>query len=160
MTFSNANTSNPSAFTSRPADQNAAQNAATPAAPKVSRVLRLMMAIAMWLVGKMAQARTHDGAERMLKSKAIHAGIIAFLVLLAILPGTRAEKRRLWMSMFAKAKERTNAKLDKLYKAYLVWRQRKCWMWGGGFMNSALARMTDVFKGAPDGKSYDALIPD
>ena len=70
--------------------------------------------------------------------------------------GSREEKRAFIKRLFAESE----ARLDELYEKYRIWRQRKCWLWGGGFRASALANIPTVFTGARDLASFDALIPD
>ncbi len=83
--------------------------------------------------------------------------IFAVLGLLYILyPGTHAEKRAFLKQLVARHAE-TQA---RLYARYLVWRQRKCWMWGGGFPAGALTLVPSVLSAARDRHSFDALIPD
>lgn len=83
--------------------------------------------------------------------------LIAVLVLLlALFQGTRDEKRAFLKRLIAQHNEIQ----ARVYARYKIWRQRKCWMWGGGFRAGVLAAFRSGFTSACDKKSFDALIPD
>lgn len=79
------------------------------------------------------------------------------LTLLYILHGGSAEERRDFVERLLASQTK---RLDQLYAKYLLWRQRQCWNWGGGFRAARLGFVTDV-PGSPQAiPSFDALIPD
>ena len=77
---------------------------------------------------------------------------MALILFMVALPGTREEKTEFFHRMFERLHAKRNARLKALRTAYMVWRQRKCWMWGGGFRRCVLAILPDVFDGAKDEK--------
>jgi hypothetical protein len=77
-------------------------------------------------------------------------------MIIICLPGTCQQKKALLESHFSKAE----AKLGRLRAAYKIWRQRMCWMWGGGFMAAGLTGCEGGSLPALDLMSFDALIPD
>ena len=82
--------------------------------------------------------------------------MLVLALLLCLHGGTREEKKA-----FIKGLVDANEVLqDRLDAAYLVWRQRKCWMWGGGYFVGALLALPREITGAGDQKSFAALIPD
>ncbi len=82
--------------------------------------------------------------------------ILTLTLLLALHGGTREEKRAFLKRLLARHEERQ----ERLYARYLAWRQRKCWMWGGGFQAGALKSKPHAVFPAHDQTSFDALIPD
>lgn len=70
--------------------------------------------------------------------------------------GTREEKRAFLQDLI----DRHEETLDKICARRLIWRQRKCWMWRGGFYAGALAGLTAAVNGARVRLAHDALIPD
>jgi hypothetical protein len=159
MTYSNSGSQrpsqNPSPFTPDPADTNRIYTAA------IAPVVRAAMAV-MWVwVQRVAAAqaraeRTGCPRDRLI-SKLI---MMMFAVILTRLTGSNADKAAMLERMFMKVHAKRRKRLQDLYAKYLVWRQRKCWMWSGGFMSRALAAVPDVYVAAHDQKSFDALIPD
>ena len=88
--------------------------------------------------------------------KARKALVITLMALMCLHGGTR-EQKTAFLQDLIDTHERT---LDRIYARYRVWRQRKCWMWGGGFYKGALTALPTTCSGARDRKSFDALIPD
>ena len=97
-------------------------------------------------------------------TKKFNVAMLAMILFMCALKGTREEKTEFLWRMFEKLYAKRKAHMKELHAKYLVWRQRKCWAWGGGlgggFMAGALAILPNVFVAARDEKSFDALIPD
>ena len=151
MTFSNSKTFRRPAHSSSPVQTHAAYIAA------VSPTVQVLIAqLLMWLAGAggiSAQSSRSSRAAHAAKVTAVKSVIVMIMI---CLPGSYQQKNALLASHFAKA----NAKLGRLRAKYMIWRQRMCWMWGGGFMGGALAILPNVFVAALDQKSFDSLIPD
>ena len=145
MTYLNSKDQNPSPLTSTPVQTHAAYIAGV--SPVVQAVIAKLL---LWLAGA-----TSGNRNRVFGSGKAGAVISALVMIMICLPGSFAQKKALLQSHI----DKVAATCAKLYAAYLVWRQRKCWMWGGGFMSGALTGLCDVFAGARDQKSFDALIP-
>lgn len=88
--------------------------------------------------------------------KARRALVITLMLLMTLHGGTREEKAAFLKDLI----ERHEETLDRIYARYRIWRQRQCWMWGGGFYAGALSALPKAFTGARVPKSFDALIPD
>lgn len=82
--------------------------------------------------------------------------VFTLAVLLCLYKGTMEEKRAFLKRLMAKHQEVH----DRLYARYLVWRQRKCWMWGGGYRAGALSCMPNPTTPILASRSFAALIPD
>ena len=80
-------------------------------------------------------------------------------LIMATQAGTREQKTELLTRLFAKRGARRRIRLTKIYAKYLIWRQRMCWMWGGGFRAACVEVMRLEFISAQDQISFDALIP-
>ena len=96
-------------------------------------------------------------------TKKFKVAMLAMILFMIALKGTREEKTEFLNRMFEKLYTGRRAQMTKLRAAYIKWRQRKCWMWAGGLRGAALSRVTDVFAGGMiarrDDGSFDALIP-
>ena len=82
--------------------------------------------------------------------------VITLMALMCLHGGTRQEKRAFLQDLI----DRHEETMDRIYARYRVWRQRKCWMWGGGFYAGALSALPETIDGARVQLSFDALIPD
>ena len=94
------------------------------------------------------------GGKRGPKTKA--KLIFSLCLLFTLSCGSFAEKRAFLKRVLAHAKDTQ----DRLYAAYLVWRQRKCWMWGGGYAPGTVTGLPYVMSSLSAALSHDALIPD
>ena len=106
----------------------------------------------IWL----SAATTGGRSGRVFTSAKAAAIMFALATLMVCLPGSFQEKKALLIHHFTKV----GARLDKLYKAYLVWRQRKCWMWGGGYTPGSVSTAANECMPRGDRMSFDAFIPD
>ena len=166
MTYSHNTSENPLPFTPNPTSKDAAHKdrahsaKITPAKIKSVKMWAAVAAGMMWMFQIILRQHSEGGARRVQRSRRFRAMLLVMSILLSLIPGTRAEKSARLRQIFAKA----NARMAALRREYIIWRQRKCWMWGGGFMNGALASLTDnvggLFARAGDLQSFDALIPD
>lgn len=106
-----------------------------------------LLKLAMVLLARFSRARG---------PKTRRALVFVLAVLLCLHDGTDAEKKAFLASLI-KANETLQ---NQLYAAYLVWRQRKCWMWGGGFFAGAITTLPVDVACAGYQRSFAALIPD
>ena len=114
--------------------------------PLLQRLMRFVLSL--------LALRCAPGGKRGPKTKALL--IFAVALLAALHGGTREDKRAFIKRLFAKHEEIQ----DRLQAKYMMWRQRKCWAWGGGYYPGALAALPTAMTGARDLQSFDALIPD
>ena len=150
MTYSNTEIRSPSAATSNLAHTHAAYIAAV--SPTIQAVIAQLL---LWLAGAGGISAKSSRSSRAAYAAKVTAVISAIAAIMVCLPGSYQQKKALLESHFAKV----TAKLDHLRAAYMIWRQRMCWMWGGGFISPSLAGLPGVFMAACDQKSFDALIP-
>lgn len=155
MTYSNTETRNPPPFTRNLFQSNDAYFTAL--APAFRAVLAVGVLLFSRLCRAMEDSFRYNCDHSTRKFKIASLAVILFMI---VLPGTREEKQEFFDRMFERLYAKRNARLKNLRAAYIIWRQRKCWMWAGGFRNLSLSYLTDVFAGAPDKTSFDALIPD
>ena len=152
MTYLNNTSESPFPFTPNPASENAAQNSVA----ESMRLWAVITAGIMWMFKMIGRAQGEGQVRRIQASKPYRLMMMLLSMILMVLPGSRAEKRARLKEIMDKA----SARMDALYERYLTWRQRKCWMWGGGFMNAMLAVLMAGPNAASDLTSFDALIPD
>lgn len=110
-------------------------------------LFQMLVNMALRLLAKCARSRSAKPRARLM---------VIFSALAYLHGGTREEKRAFINSLIA----RSEARLDVVYARYRIWRQRQCWMWGGGFPAGALTALQGVSISARDTLSFDALIPD
>jgi hypothetical protein len=149
MTYSNRATRRPSL-----SPQHTPQTHADYIAAVSPAVTAVIMRLLLWLCGETAGKGSRYG--RVIYTAKAAAIMSALAALMVCLPGAFQEKKAFLESQFAKV----GARLARITAKYIIWRQRKCWMWGGGFMCGAVARLPDRLIAARDQKSFDALIPD
>ena len=160
MTYSNRDTNrSPSPFTphsvpSTTLQSNDAYFAAL--APVFRAVVVLGMSLLARVCGAFEDSLRYNCDHN---TKKFRAAMLAMILFMIALKGSRAEKTEFLGRMFEKLYAKRNARLKDLYAKYLTWRQRQCWMWGGGFKASCLAYVPDMFVAADDQWSFDALIP-
>ena len=150
MTYSHITPRSPSSFTANPAQDIDAYFAAL--APAFAAVSGFMMVL-ITQVQMAFEASLRSGYEK--DSKAFRAAVLALVLLMMALKGSRAEKDIFLEKLFARLGQR----LARIYARYIIWRQRMCWMWGGGLRCGLLSVLPRVFISAEDHVSFDALIP-
>ena len=110
-------------------------------------LFQMLVNMALRLLAKCARSRSAKPRARLM----VIFGALAYLH-----GGTREDKRAFLKRLFARHEEIQ----DHLQAVYMTWRQRKCWMWGGGFRAEGLAIFPARSGAARDLQSFDALIPD
>lgn len=118
--------------------------------PAVRAVISQLL---LWLC---AEVKPQRGSSLAIRSAKVMAIVSALAGIMVCLPGTFAEKKALLGSHFAAL----TARLDRIYKRYLAWRQRKCWMWGGGCLARPLTPVIGAFAKTRDCTDFAARIPD
>ena len=113
----------------------------------IPSIFQMLMRAALVLMARFARARG---------PKTRNALILTLSLLLALHGGTSEEKQAFFERLVAKHKDIQK----RLYARYRVWRQRKCWMWGGGFRAGILTAFQSVSVKTWDALTFDALIPD
>ena len=97
-------------------------------------------------------------------TKKFKVAMLAMILFMMTLKGSREEKTEFLGRLVERLYAKRNARLKELQAKYLVWRQRKCWAWGGGFIGGSICKsvnsLPDMVLTAGDQKSFDALIPD
>ena len=155
MTYSHNRHQSPSLFTTNPAQSNDAYFAA------VAPVFRGVAVAAMLLL-----ARIISAFEDSLRyncdhnTKKFKATMLAMILFMIVLKGSREEKTEFLHRLFERLYAKRTARMKELQAEYTVWRQRKCWMWGGGLRVATPVCSLSGFVFGKDRKCYDALIPD
>ena len=96
-------------------------------------------------------------------AKKFKAAMLAMILFMIVLKGSREEKTEFLGRMFEKLYAKRNARLKELRAKYIIWRQRKCWAWSdslrGGFICGSVTSLPNAMIAARDKQSFDALIP-
>ena len=162
MTYSNnrhqSGSQHLSLFTSNTLQTNDADFAAL--APVFRGVVALGLSLLARMCGAFEDSLRYNCDHNTKKFK---VAMLAMLLFMCALKGTREEKTELLWRMFEKLYAKRKARMKELRAKYLVWRQRKCWAWGGrfdgGFRGGLFARVSGDNIQAQDQISFDALIP-
>mgnify|MGYP007079445258 CR=1 FL=1 len=147
MTYSTETPHNQTPIAADPAQTDAAYSAS---------ISPMVTAIILRLLHGLAALKFRNGSGRF-RNSAKAAGLFsAIAVIMACQPGTVRDKIAFLKDLCAVL----GTRLDRIYKRYLIWRQRKCWLWGGGPGHTLPARQSGTPGMARDRLSFDALIPD